>query len=292
MQFYRALAISIFISAIASTCSPKVASNASPYRDMVLIKGGTFYMGSDSADIRALTVKFKLPFDYLATEIPRHKVQVHSFYMDKYEVTNAEFKKFIDANPQWKKENISPSLHNGSYLKTCTNNSYPQGEDNYPVTNITWYAAMAYAKWAGKRLPSEAEWEYAAKSGRDVQLQYPWGNDAPDSSKANYIKSGIKHATTVGGYAPNAAGLYDMAGNVWEYCLDAWDDKFYQHSPVSHPVSGQDSLANYLAIKTRRVIRGGSWGGGAVNMRTTFRDSHPVTGAGDHVGFRCVKDVK
>jgi len=261
------------------------------YANMVFVKGGTFDMGSDSLQIRALADKLKLPYDYLSGEVPMHKVKLSSFYIDKYEVTNNEYKKFIDANPQWKRENIASSFTNGNYLKTWTDDNYPKGEDNYPVTNITWYSAMAYAKWIGKRLPTEAEWEFVARD-RGKDLQYPWGNEIPDSSKANYGKSKIGHAIFVGSYPSNKLGVYDLAGNVWEYCLDAWDNNFYQHSPVDNPVSGKDSLKNYFEIKTRRVIRGGSWGGGSANLRTTFRDSHPVNGAGDHVGFRCVKDIK
>lgn len=259
---------------------------------MVLVKGQTFAMGSDSEAIQTLATRYHLPYDYLSPEVPVHKVRLSSFYIDKYEVTNAAYKVFIEANPEWKKENINPSLSNGNYLKSWVNSNYPVGEENFPVCNVPWFAAMAYAKWAGKRLPSEAEWELAAKNGTGENIDFPWGNDLPDSLKANYGKSNIGHAIAVGHYKPNALGLFDLAGNVWEYCLDAWDDKFYQHCPLTNPVAGKDSLTNYLIIKTRRVIRGGSWGGSAINLRTTFRDSHPVNGAGDHVGFRCVKDVE
>lgn len=284
--------INIFILFALIQCNSKFSSNHERFPGMVFIKGGRFQMGNDSVFIRKLAIDYKLPYDYLASEEPKHTVVVSSYYIDKYEVTNIEFKRFIDANPEWKKENISPDLHNGNYLKTWSYGNYPAGEDSLPVTNVCWYAAMAYSKWVGKRLPSEAEWEYAAKAGKDQFLLYPWGNAEPDTSKANYRLSGYQHAVKVGKYPPNEIGLYDLAGNVWEYCLDRWDDHFYSSSPVNNPISGKDSLDNFLLVKTRRVIRGGSWGAGKVNLMIDFRDSHPTIGAGDHVGFRCVKDIK
>lgn len=282
------LSFVLFISGFCqkSKLLPKVESN-----NMVLVKGGLFNMGSDLLAIDIITKKYKLPFDYLSSEIPIHRVKLSSFYIDKYEVTNADYKKFLKTNPQWKKGNIKPEYGNQNYLKNWVNDTYPKGEENFPITYITWYSAMAYAQWIGKRLPSEAEWEFAAKSGKDQLIEYPWGNDDPDLTKANYIKSGIGHATKVGSYPSNMNGIYDLAGNVWEYCLDEWNNNYYSHSSKSNPVSGRDSLINYLLVKKRRVIRGGSWGGSNINLRVTFRDSHPVTGAGNHVGFRCVKEI-
>ena len=282
-----------FIIICCSCCTTKrIVVNNDHSENMVLIKGGVFNMGNDSITINNLAKNYKLPFDYLSPEAPKHRVKISSFYIDKYEVTNAEFKRFIDVNPKWSKPNIPEEYHNGNYLKTWINNSYPAGEDKFPVTYITWYAAMAYAEWSGKRLPTEAEWEFAAKSGKDQGIAYPWGNEDADSTKANYFKTHIGHSVAIGTYPPNEIGIFDMAGNVWEYCLDEWNKNFYSQSPLTNPLSGKDSIANYIIVKNRRVIRGGSWGGSAINLRTTFRDSHPVTGAGNHVGFRCVKDIK
>jgi formylglycine-generating enzyme required for sulfatase activity len=121
--------------------------------------------------------------------------------------------------------------------------------------------------------------------------EFPWGNAAVDPIRANYGDSGIGMTTPVGRYPPNGYGLYDLAGNVWEYCLDAWQEDFYTVSPVENPIAGDHWFTgdDYLQVTTRRVIRGGSWGGGAVNLRVAYRDSHPPSGAGDHVGFRCAK---
>ena len=117
---------------------------------MVLIPAGEFQMGSDNPDGEL-------------DEKPIHTVYVDAFYMDKYQVTYAQYKKFVDANPEWQKgswwkseEGIEKRFHDGDYLKDWDGNNYPKGKDNYPVTHVSWYAAMAYAKWAGKRLPTEA----------------------------------------------------------------------------------------------------------------------------------------
>ena len=130
--------------------------------EMVLIPAGEFLMGSDDDEA-----------DY--GEKPVHSVYVDAFYMDKYLVTNARYKVFVDANPQWRKDLIPDAYHNGSYLHFWNSGSYPDGEGNHPVTWVSWYAAMAYAHWAGKRLPTEAEWEKAARGGL-VGMKYPWGN--------------------------------------------------------------------------------------------------------------------
>ena len=127
---------------------------------MVLIPAGTFQMGSE---------------DGWDNERPVHTVHVDAFYIDKYEVTNAEYKKFVDANPQWQKGRIQRRFHNGHYLHYWNGNDYPLGKDDHPVVTVSWYAAMAYAQWAGKRLPTEAEWEKAARGGL-VGKTYPWGD--------------------------------------------------------------------------------------------------------------------
>ena len=221
-----------------------------PFADMVLIPAGKFQMGSNNAYNLETSVK---------------TVHVDAFHMDKYEVTNAQYKLFIDANPQWRKDRIDDRFHDGDYLKHWNGNNYPSGKADHPVVYVSWYAAMAYAEWAGKQLPTEAEWEKAARGGLDGQ-KYPWGNTI-DASKANY-NDNVGTTTAVGSYAPNGYGLYNMAGNVYEWCLDVSDEEV--------------------------VVRGGSWGSDADTLRCgrlSF-DRAPAVASGYDIGFRCVRAVK
>ena len=260
---------------------------------MLLIPAGSFEMGTAVGDIERLQQIYQLSFAGLFTpETPKHTVYLDAFYMDKYPATNAQFKAFLEAQPQWQPDSIPGQYHNGDYLKHWPGNNYPPDKGDHPVVFVSWYAAVAYAHWAGKRLPTEAEWEYAARGGL-AGKEFPWGDDPVDLSRANYGQSGLGETTPVGHYPPNGYGLHDLAGNVWEYCLDEWQADFYASSPTSNPVAGNGLFSGreFLRVTTRRVIRGGSWGGAPVNLRVAYRDSHPPTGAGSHVGFRCARSV-
>ena len=244
---------------------------------MVLIPAGSFEMGSNDAEADA-------------DEQPVHTVHLDAFYMDKYEVTNAQFKVFVDANPQWQKDNIEDRFHNGVYLDDWIGNDYPAGRADHPVNRVSWYAAMAYAEWAGKRLPTEAEWEYAARGGL-AGKKYPWG-DAISPVDANYGEP-FGDTTPVGQYAANGYGLYDMAGNVWEWCLDAYDADFYAVSDDSrNPIAGGE-VDNFKTIPTdpSRVLRGGGWFNSAQFLRVAFRVRNTPTDAPWHYGFRCARAV-
>ncbi len=255
-----------------------ILSSSDP--NMVLIPAGEFQIGSNASDA----------YD---DEKPVHTVYVDTFYMDQYEVTNAQYKEFIDANPEWKKGRIPEKYHDGNYLKNWNGNNYPIGKENHPVANVSWYGAMAYAQWAGKRLPTEAEWEKAARGGLAGQ-KYPWGNSI-DFNKANHGRN-IGDTTPVGSYPPNSFGLYDMAGNVWEWCLDKHDYEFYQTSPRRNPIAGADNVTNiindFLSIDSSRVLRGGSWIRFARDVEVSDRDNAYPTSSNGDFGFRCVKDVK
>jgi formylglycine-generating enzyme required for sulfatase activity len=260
---------------------------------MALFPGGLFAMGTPTAAIDDLLIRYQTQHrDLFTPETPQHPVRLGSFYLDCTPVTNARFKTFVDAQPQWRRDRIPAAYHNGEYLKHWHEDGHPPDKANHPVVYVCWYAAVAYAQWSGKRLPTEAEWEYAARGG-STDREYPWGNAPADPARANYGASNIGETTPVGVYAPTEDGLFDMAGNVWEYCADEWQADFYTHSPIDNPVSGGRLFDNqgFLHITTRRVIRGGSWGGAPVNLRVTYRDSHPPTGAGPHVGFRCARSA-
>ena len=251
---------------------------------MALIPAGTFQMGSNDAEATG-------------DERPVHTVHVDAFYMDTHEVTNAEYQSFVLANPQWQKTRIPDALHDGSYLGHWTGNNYPPGKRDHPVTYVSWYAAMAYAAWAGKRLPTEAEWEKAARGGL-VGKKYPWG-DTITPNDANYGNNGLR-TTAVGSYAANGYGLYDMAGNVWEWCLDEYNDDFYSASPSSNPLRGvsgsmlanlDEIVDNYTNVTSSRVLRGGSWPDNTRFLRAAVRHSFsPTVTFGNH-GFRCARAV-
>ena len=247
--------------------------------EMVLIPAGDFQMGSNDNEADD-------------NEKPVHTVYVDAFYIDKYEVTNAQFKAFVDANPQWGKDRIPRNYHSGTYLNHWKGNSYLSGRGNHPVVFVSWYAAMAYAQWAGKRLPTEAEWEKAARGG-SVGKKYPWGN-AIDSSKANYSWN-VGYTAPVGLYAPNGYGLYDMAGNVNEWCIDAYNGGFYARSQRRNPLAGKMTLreviVNYKNVENSRVLRGGSWYDDAQNLRVADRGGTSPTDAFGNNGFRCARDV-
>ena len=264
---------------------------------MVLIPAGEFQMGSNDPEAEN-------------DEQPVHTVYVDAFFMDEHEVTNLEYQEFLLANPEWQREEIDSKFHDGDYLKLwrgIRGNDYPKGKADHPVVHVSWYAAMAYAEWMGKRLPTEAEWEYAARGGL-AGKKYPWGDDDIiivelveqgdvfdfDSAKANYGNV-FGDTTSVGNYPPNGYGLYDMAGNVWEWCLDEYNRDFYSMSSRENPLSGADSvdwiINNFTSVQTFRVLRGGSWSStiGPRSVRVAFRRWKQPSFTSDHFGFRCVR---
>ena len=258
--------------------------SAPPPAGMVLISGGEFEIGSNDAEANN-------------NEQPVRTVYVDDFYMDETEVTNLQFKEFLQENPRWKKGQIEARFHNGNYLYLWNGNNYPQGKANHPVVSVSWYAAMAYAEWAGKRLPTEAEWEYAARGGYEGK-KYPNGKNTITSRDANFDNN-VKDTTAVERYPANDYGLFDMAGNVWEWCLDEYDSEFYFTFPrngvARNPLSGANSvewiLNNYTGIKSTRVLRGGSWGHNATFVRCARRRYTRPTASYVLLGFRCAKTL-
>lgn len=265
------------------------AASAAQNKTVIFIPGGIFQMGTDPAEIEHLQQVFSIKrAELFSAEVPRHQVTLSPYNLDKYEVTNAQFKKFLDRNPAWRRERIPPKLHNGNYLVDWNAGTFPKGKADHPVVNVSWFAAVAYCQGSGKRLPTEAEWEWAARGGL-AGKNFPWGDDPVDPARANYVGSKLGSTTPVGSYPANGYGLFDMAGNVWEFLADEWGA--YHADAQTNPVAGGNFFVDksYLAVTSRRVIRGGSWGGGPVNLRISYRDSHPPDAAKDFVGFRCAQ---
>ena len=244
--------------------------------NMVLIPAGTFEMGSNDTESS---------YEQLV-----YTMHVDAFYMDTHAVTNLEYQQFLIENSSWQKDQIEDKFHDGDYLLNWDGNNYPTGRANHPVTWVSWYSAMAYALWVGKRLPTEAEWEYAARGGLSGK-KYPWG-DGLSAAKANYDRN-VGHTTAVGEYSANGYGLYDMSGNVWEWCLDLYDDDFYFTSPRKNPRSGTNEpewiINNFIDITAERVLRGGGWSASPQDIYVVHRFRLlPMNTTYDY-GFRCVK---
>lgn len=226
---------------------------------MVLIPAGEFQMGSDLGE---------------SDEKPVRVVYLDAFYMDVYEVTNAQYKKFMDATGH----RVPRNWNEPSY-------SAP----DQPVVGISWYDAKAYCEWAGKRLPTEAEWEKAARGGL-AGKKYPWG-DSVTHDDANYKGTGGRdiwvYTSPVGSFAPNGYGLYDMAGNVWEWCADWYSANYYANSTGRNP-TGPDSGST-------PVLRGGGWDRfhSPEFLRVARRNYRLMpTLTPIYIGCRCAEDVK
>jgi formylglycine-generating enzyme required for sulfatase activity len=245
---------------------------------MTLIPAGEFLMGSDKGK---------------ADERPVHSVYIRDFYMDEYEVTNALYRRFLETNPKWRKDEIAPEYQDGRYLYDWDENNPPPDKLNHPVTHVSWYAARAYASWAGKRLPIEPEWEKAAR-GFLVGKKYPWGDEISHRN-ANYNgtegSDQWEKTAPVGSFPPNGYGLYDMAGNVAEWCLNSYDKKAYEKS--LHRTPRPEILPGQLI---RFVVRGGSWQGSPLysagappsSLSVAHRECCLPKSCLGNVGFRCV----
>jgi formylglycine-generating enzyme required for sulfatase activity len=242
--------------------------------EMIYVPEGEFLMGSADTDEKAG-----------ADEMPAYVVYLNAFWIDRTEVTNAQYVRFLSVQRghvgtcgghdciETKREDRHSYilLQDGRYLVEA-------GFANHPVTQVTWYGARTYCEWAGARLPTEAEWEKVARGG-DGRI-YPWGDPAADCSRAQYGDCG--GLTVPVGARPAGAspyGVLDMAGNVWEWVANWYDPAYYGSSPARNPQG--------LELGERKVFRGGSWGYPPAFLRAADRARNRPTYAGFNVGFRC-----
>lgn len=310
---------------------------ASSPRDMVWIPGGEFAMGNSTSTV-------------LPDEQPAHRVVVDGFWMDKTEVTNAQFAEFVKRTGYLTTAEKAPTAEEilansppgtpppsagvlvaGSLVFTPPDHKVPLNDvqrwwtwtpgaswrhpegphsdlkdrENHPVVQVSWHDAEAYARWAGKRLPTEAEWEFAARGGLKAQ-PYVWGSDPPSEAQPqanlwtgtfpyeNSVKDGYARTAPVAKFKPNGYGLYDMAGNVWEWCSDWYDRDLYtrrsQSNVTSNPRGPSQSHDSMRPFMSQRSQRGGSFlcnDSYCSRYRPSARHGcTPDTGM-SHVGFRC-----
>jgi formylglycine-generating enzyme required for sulfatase activity len=242
--------------------------------EMAGIPGGPFQMGS---------------MDGEPNERPVHTVLLNTFLMDRYLVTNTDFARFLnlfgnqeEGGEKWLDIDHHPLSWWLCKIQKKDGRFVPKrGYENYPVVKVTWYGARAYARWVGKRLPTEAEWEKAARGGLEGR-KYVYGDTlSPDRANVEGFHSG----TPVGMYPPNGFGLYDMVASVWQWCSDWYDPEYYARSPSRNPQGPESG--------SLKVLRGGSWfhkGSWAVATRSKDDPlSHDFCFV---TGFRCVKDAE
>ncbi len=259
---------------------------------MVPIPGGTFQMGND--------------FSPYSDQRPAHDVSLAPFLIDTHEVTNRQFAEFVTQSDYL----TTAEQLGSSYIFDLTANEWRRtpgadwrhpggshtsiaGREDRPVVHVSWHDADAYARWAGCRLPSEAEWERAARAGlRDAD--FPWGREETISGKyqANYWQGwfpdddlsvdGFDAAAPVMSFPPNGFGLFDVAGNVWEWCADRYDEDYYRVSPLDNPPGPTQG--------EMRVQRGGSWLSAenySPGYQVSVRSKRPPDASYEDVGFRC-----
>lgn len=238
----------------------KVPASEEKYPGMVLVPAGEFVMGDSTYYNHVFTLAYNI------YDGPEHSVYLEDYYIDKYEVTNEQYRKFVEDT--------------GHREPSCWNDSRFNGPKN-PVVGVTWEDAVAFSQWAGKRLPTEAEWEKAAR-GTDKRL-WPWGNKLDHDKCCNVWESKLKMTKPVGSYEKGVSpyGCYEMAGNVWEWCSDYYDQNYYSVSPRKNPKGPEGGL--------QRVVRGGGFLYLGHYARCAARYRVPWYATSPQIGFRCAK---
>ncbi len=229
-------------------------------REMVWVEPGTFVMGSSENEVGR------------DPDEARHSVRIErGFWLDAMPVTYEAYSRFVEANPVWDRDHIERRYHDGGYLLDWNGTSYPREKADWPIIYVSWHAARAYAAWAAKRLPTEAEFEYACRAGSTTR--YWWG-DVFEAARAN---NGPAIVASRQASHRNPWGLYDMLGNVWE-----WSSSLYRPYPYDSS-DGREADAS----PGDRVIRGGSWNQSASFLRAANRNNAAPVTTSDRVGFRC-----
>lgn len=242
------------IAPLADTRERSVGRDGAP---LILIPSGSYIMGSERGQ---------------EDERPPHPVELDAFYIDQHEVTVSRYARFLQA------ERPDPPF--------LWAQAVSGGHGDKPVIGVSWYEAQEYCTWAGRRLPTEAEWEKAARSAD--QRTYPWGNGLPTRTYTNAGQTrwaGYQTLGVVGSHPRGSSpyGVDDLSGNVWEWIADRYDADYYAHSPVSNP-TGPD-------IGPLRVLRGGAWNNDAAAIRSANRAAYIPTARRNDVGFRCAMNV-
>jgi len=281
-------------AALESLCALDRAADVG----MILIPAGEFLMGSADTDKQAQ-----------ANEKPQHRLYLPAYFIERAPVTNAQFRRFMEtggyANPAWWPDaRAAGHWKEGKFLDPYNNNQ-PTDQPRYwtdakwsgdtqPVVGVSWYEALAYARWTGKRLPTEAEWEKAASWEKEQggvgekKRVYPWG-DTWQPDRCNSRETSLQKTTPVGQYSPagdSPYGLVDMAGNVWEWCSTRWDNE--NDKPYSYPYTPDDGREDLSGSdKIVRVLRGGSWYNAADGVRCARRNWDYPRDWNYYWGFRC-----
>ena len=255
-------------------------SDELPVPETQRIKGGSFLMGSNEGD---------------GDETPVHRVTVSDFEMGVYEVTNAQICVFLNTTGIQSEENVPWMNLESEYcqIEQTPGGFVPKADfEDHPVVEFSWFGAVAYCEWLSKlsgeswRLPTEAEWEYAAGGGSTNRTIWSGTNErAKVGTYGNYMRGDpYKESSPVGVFEPNALGLYDMSGNVREWCYDRYSNSYYASTPNATDPKGP-------ASGNARVNRGGSWGSDVKALRVANRDSGTANIRKYYIGFRVAKDV-